>query len=265
MTGLDHGIRSGNNGNKAPILNRKNWVVQTHWSELYFKSFTALKFQPLNALELLKLKNKFNQNLWLYEVVSLLFQLSFSFLSVTICAFMGLLCGGSTWECPWETPLLRLLQRCCPQWRSGHACSPALESQLYSTDLQKRDPFTHSACKQRGTWWALLVISAWRVLTLAAVALCALFGSAAPLRATAAGAAWTGLAWWWHLWPWRCTSRRCCHSLCHDAAHPAPQRNTAHTNTTHTVLHYHQWNLNGISFWMQAINTIKQKRKDSWI
>lgn len=103
------------------------------------------------------------------------------------------------------------------------------ESAVLSRSVKKRGPVTHSASKQRGTWCYFLVISVWSVLTLAAVALCALFGSAAPLRATAAGAAWTGLAWWRHLWPWRCTSRRCCHSLCHDAAHPTPPK----THSTH--------------------------------
>lgn len=56
---------------------------------------------------------------------------------------MGPLCGGSIWECPQERSRLRLLQRCRPQWRSGLACCPALESQQHSEDLQ-RDPDTRS-------------------------------------------------------------------------------------------------------------------------
>lgn len=68
---------------------------------------------------------------------------------------------------------------------------------------------------------------AWNVqLTLAAVALRALLGGAAPLRATAAGAARAGFAGWRHLWPWRCTHTRthrsCCHSLGAKRQHTPP-------------------------------------------
>lgn len=76
----------------------------------------------------------------------------------------------------------------------------------------------------------------WTVLTLTAVALRALLWSAAPLRATAAGAAWTGLAWRRHLLPWRCTHTSCCQSLCYDTAHHTTPLGY---NTHCSVVSYH--------------------------
>lgn len=135
---------------------------------------------------------------------------------------MGPLCGGSIWECPQERPQLRLLLRCPPRWRSGRACSPALESRRRSGDLQKRPGHTHIEYQSEDLFVLSNETCVWTVLTLAAVALRALLWSAAPLWATAAGAAWTGLAWRRHLLPWRCTHRSCCQSLCYDTAHPVP-------------------------------------------
>lgn len=74
----------------------------------------------------------------------------------------------------------------------------------------------------------------WAVLTLAAVALCALLWSAAPLWATAAGAARTGLAWRRHLLPWR--HRSCCQSLCVMTWQTPTHRETQHT-LPHSVPH----------------------------
>ncbi len=76
-------------------------------------------------------------------------------------------------------------------------------------------------------------------LTLTAVALCALLGSAAPLWATAAGAARTGLTWRRHLLPWRYTHRRYCQSCSVMTWHTPPHTEIQYTPQCSVNVHKH--------------------------
>lgn len=132
-----------------------------------------------------KLKNTFNRN-------SGHFRRRLHVFPPCLGTFLRLLRGGSTWECPSERPRPRPLQRCCPRWRSGCACSPAPESRRRSEDLKHtQQPHVEHKLRVGGAARRGRIPSA---LTFAAVALRALLGGAAPLRAAAAGAARAGLA-----------------------------------------------------------------------